>query len=155
MDNYLVPAPDNSDEIVDYFVEQSTATRELDLLMWYRIGEILIKDKIEDVKQLKPIAQKMHRRVSDLLAAIDFWEKYPNFNSVPFDKATSWSKVKKDLGFTEKRPRKSLKKLIEERKEAHKITLKIALETGGEEINRNYAQGKYDEDMEILEEMQE
>jgi len=148
MDNYLVPAPDNSDEIVDYFVEQSTATRELDLLMWYRIGEILVKTKIEDAKQLKPIAQKMHRRVSDLLAAIDFWGKYPDFNSVPFDKATSWSKVKKDLGFTEKRPRKSFKKIIEERKKQNEI----ALNMGGEGLNRNYVQGKYDEDRELLEE---
>jgi len=40
---------------------------------------------------------------------------YPNFEDFPFDKATTWSSIKKQLGTEEKRTRKPLKQIIKER----------------------------------------
>jgi len=142
----------NIEKFKDFYTEGSFAVRDTEVTFKIQIGHNLSGASEED---LKSYAKAIHRHVSFLKECIFVAEHWLELEKT-YTKNKSWSDLVKESGFKkEKRPRKSLKKIIEERKEAHEITLKIALETGGEEINRNYAQGKYDEDMEILREIQE
>lgn len=136
-ETFEVPAPEISEEAPDYYVEQSTAIRELEIKMWHNIGKTLA-----EIDNLEPFAKEMKKHVSELKTAVELFKKYPDFESIPFNKSTTWSKIKKEFGFIEQRPRKSLKKLIEERKISYENYLKTTTDS--------FTMGKLAEDVELL-----
>jgi len=138
-ETFEVPAPEMPEEAPDYYVEQSTAIRELEIKMWHNIGKTLA-----EVDNLEPYAKEMKKHVSELKAAVEFFKKYPDFDSIPFDKASSWGKIKKDLGLSEKRERKSLKAIINEKLLKNQKEFELTGDV--------YIKGKLDEDKELLNE---
>jgi hypothetical protein len=128
-DTFEVKAPELPEEVPDFYVEQSSAIRELELKMWHKIGWVLSEIKgleSDAIKDLEPYAKEMKKHISELQAAVAFFKKYPDFNSIPLDKASSWSKIKKNLGtqeeIKEKLTIKKVKEMITRRQMANEIT---------------------------------
>lgn len=138
MSDYEIEYPEDPEEIVDYYVEQSFALRELEILMWHNIGEVL-----SNVQNLESYAKEMKRPITELKAAIEFYKKYPKVNSIPLNKASSWRKIKKEFMPLEKSQKKGLKKILSERLEKNK--------TEFERTGDLYIKGRLDEDKELLE----
>lgn len=109
LQNYLSP-----DDILDFYIEASFAIRESELKMWHTIGKMLSK---RDDNIRKQTAKLLKKHSSEIETAIKFYEKYPNFEDFPFDKATSWTSVKEQFGTREKRERKTLKEVVKQRYE--------------------------------------
>lgn len=106
------------EDLTDYYVEQSTSIRELQLRMWFEIGKFLDSKSEEEIKEFSKMIKK---HISEVETAIKFFEKYQNFENFPFDKATTWASVKKEFGTAEKRERKALEKIVKERLQKHII----------------------------------
>ena len=102
------------EDLTDYYVEQSTSIRELQLRMWFEIGKFLDSKSEEEIKEFSKMIKK---HLSEVETAIKFFEKYQNFENFPFDKSTTWASVKKELGTSEIRNRKSFKQVVKERLE--------------------------------------
>ena len=102
------------EDLTDYYVEQSTSIRELQLRMWFEIGKFLDSKSEEEIKEFSKMIKK---HLSEVETAIKFFEKYQNFENFPFDKSTSWQAIKKILGTYEKRERKTLKEIVKKRYE--------------------------------------
>jgi len=135
----------NIEKFKDFYTEGSFAVRDAEVILKIQVGHNLSGASEED---LKSCAKAIHRHVPFLKECIFVAEHWSELEKT-YTKNKSWSDLVKESGFKkEKRPRKSLKKVIEERKKAHEI----ALNMGGEGLNRNYVQGKYDEDRELLKE---
>ncbi len=126
---YYVPEPEGNielEEIKDFFVEQRAAMYELELYMWWRIGKIASE---MTPKQLKKLAHILRKHLSELKTAIKFYRKYPHWLDFSFDKAYTWSKMKKEYGLAEKRGRvkpSQLIAVIKDRRKAHEEALKSA-----------------------------
>ena len=125
----------NIDEFVDLYVENSFHVRWTEIEFYHDVGMALL-----EVQDLKSYAKAIKKHESFLKTCVEFYRKYPNLNSAPFGKDISWSRVKKEFQ-TEKRPRINLKEKIKERMENHA------------QFPDEYHRGKYDEDKELLEEL--
>jgi len=82
--------------------------------MWFEIGKFLDSKSEEEIKEFSKMIKK---HLSEVETAIKFFEKYQNFENVPFTKATTWASVKKEFGTSEIRNRKSFKQVVKERLE--------------------------------------
>jgi len=133
----------NIDEFIDLYVENSFHVRWTEIEFYHDLGMIL-----SEVQDLKPYAKSIKKHESFLKTCVEFYRKYPNLNSAPFGKDISWSRIKKEFQ-TEKRSRKPLKILIEQRKKEHEYLLesRMFLET------EDFVKGKLEEDKELLEEL--
>jgi len=135
----------NIEEFKDFYTEESFTVRDAEVTFKIQIGHNLSGASEED---LKSYAKAIHRHISFLKECIFISRHWLELEKT-YTKNKSWSDLVKESGFKkEKRPRKSLKKLIEERRKTHEASLKAI----GRGLNRNYIQGKYDEDRELLNE---
>ena len=129
----------NIDEFVDLYVENSFHVRWTEIEFYHDLGMALL-----EVQDLKPYAKSIKKHESFLKTCVEFYKKYPNLNEAPFGKDISWSKIRREFE-TEKRPRVGIREKLHVRMEKYsQLSAHIA-----------YYKGRYDEDKELLEELNE
>ena len=133
----------NIDEFIDLYVENSFHVRWTEIEFYHDLGMILV-----EVQDLKPYAKSIKKHESFLKTCVEFYRKYPILNNAPFGKDISWSRIKKEFQ-TEKRPRVSIKEILSARRDKHSQLSTRNLPNDG------YYKGRYDEDKELLEELDE
>ena len=130
------------EEFTDLYVEDSFHVRWTEIEFYHDLGMALL-----EVQDLKPYAKSIKKHESFLKTCVEFYKKYPNLNEAPFGKDVSWSRLRKEFE-TEKRPRISIK-------EKHHARMEKYSQMSAHNLPDNdYYRGRYDEDKELLEELQ-
>ena len=132
------------EEFTDLYVEDSFHVRWTEIEFYHDLGMALL-----EVQDLKPHAKSIKKHESFLKTCVEFYKKYPNLNEAPFGKDISWSRLRKEFE-TEKRPHLNVKENIKE-----KILTRMEKYSQLSISVDDYFQGRYDEDKELLEELQE
>ena len=130
---------DNLEDFTDFYIEESFNIRWSELGLYHALGR-----ELSEVKDLMPYAKAIKKHISFLETCINFYKKYPDMNSLPYGKNVSWSMIKKEFE-TEKRPRKSIREILHARMDKHS---QLSVDSFDE-----YYKGRYDEDKELLEEL--
>ena len=133
----------NIDEFVDLYIENSFHVRWTEIEFYHDLGMAL-----SEVQDLKPYAKSIKKHESFLKTCVEFYKKYPNLNEAPFGKDISWSRLRKEFE-TEKRPRISMREKLHARMEKYSQLSAHNLP------DDDYYRGRYDEDKELLEELEE
>ena len=133
----------NIDEFTDLYVEDSFHVRWTEIEFYHDLGMALL-----EVQDLKPYARAIKKHESFLKTCVEFYKKYPNLNEAPFGKDISWSKIRREFE-TEKRPHLNVKVNIKE-----KILTRMEKYSQLSISVDDYFQGRYDEDKELLEELE-
>ena len=127
------------EEFADFYVEGSFALRDSEVQFKLEIGKMLLGLEEEEIKEF---AKAIKRHVSFLKQCKAVAGKWNELEKT-YDKSKSWRDLVKEAGVeTEKRPRKTIKSIIETRfrENERKFT-----QTGDV-----YIKGKLDEDKELL-----
>ena len=125
------------EEFLDFYTEGSFTVRDTEIQFKLQIGEMLINES-----NLEPYAKVIKKHKSFLIECIEVYKKWSELEK-SYTKEKSWSDLVKLAGIKkEQRPRKALKKLIEERKKAHEEKLKTKPDP--------FVQGRLAEDVELL-----
>ena len=131
------------EEFTDLYIEGSFHVRWTEIEFYHDLGMALL-----EVQDLKPYAKSIKKHESFLKTCVEFYKKYPNLNEAPFGKDISWSRLRKEFE-TEKRPRVSIREILSARMDKHSQLSTRNLS------NDDYYKGRYDEDKELLEELEE
>lgn len=127
------------DEFLDFYTEESFAVRDAEVQFKLQIGEVLANEP-----DLEQYAKHIKKHVSFLKECIEVWKKWPEIEG-QYTKEKSWKDLVILAGVKkEKRPRKAIKKLIEDRLNKHRVEF--------EQTGDVYVKGKLDEDAELLNE---
>ena len=135
----------NIDEFIDLYVENSFHVRWTEIEFYHDLGMAL-----SEVQDLKPYAKAIKKHESFLKTCVEFYKKYPNLNEAPFGKDISWSRLRKEFE-TEKRPRINIKEILSARMDKHRQFIDNPELVSNKD---DYIKGKYQEDIELLEELQ-
>ena len=133
------------EEFTDLYVENSFHVRWTEIEFYHDLGMILA-----EVQDLKPYAKSIKKHESFFKICVEFYKKYPNLNEAPFGKDISWSRLRKEFE-TEKRPRISIREILSARMNKYNQLVALNLLPNDDE----YYRGRYDEDKELLEELDE
>ena len=129
------------EDFIDFYTEGSFAVRDTEVQFKLQIGELLANES-----NLEHFAKVIKKHKSFLIECIEVYKKWPELEK-SYTKDKSWSDLVKLAGIEkEKRPRKSIKKVIEERKRAYEEKLKLNPDVD------IFTQGKLAEDRELLDE---
>ena len=131
----------NIEDFTDFYIENSFHVRWTEIEFYHDLGMALL-----EVQDLKPYAKSIKKHESFLKTCVEFYKKYPNLNEAPFGKDISWSRLRKEFE-NEKRPRISIKEILSARMDKHSQLSTRNLS------NDDYYKGRYDEDKELLEEL--
>ena len=134
------------EEFTDLYVEGSFHVRWTEIEFYHDLGMVLL-----EVQDLKPYAKAIKKHESFLKTCVEFYKKYPNLNETPFGKDISWSRLRKEFQ-TEKRPRVSIKEILSARMDKHRQFIDNPELVSNKD---DYIKGKYQEDIELLEELNE
>ena len=132
----------NIDEFIDFYVEGSFHVRWTEIEFYHDLGMAL-----SEVQDLKPYAKSIKKHESFLKTCVDFYRKYPVLNNLPYGKDISWSRLRKEFQ-NEKRPRISMREKLHARMEKYSQMSDHNLP------DDDYYRGKYDEDKELIEELE-
>lgn len=129
------------DEFIDFYTEESFAIRDAEVQMNLQIGQALIGMSDEE---LGKYAKVIKRHLSYLKTCIEVFKKWNELEK-QYTKEKSWSDLIKLCGVEkEKRPRKSILSLIQERKRIYEE--KLSLDPDAD----IFTQGRLAEDIELL-----
>ena len=134
------------EEFIDLYVEDSFHVRWTEIEFYHDLGMALL-----EVQDLKPYAKSIKKHESFLKTCVEFYKKYPNLNEAPFGKDISWSRLRKEFQ-SEKRPRVSIKEILSARMDKHRQFIDNPELVSNKD---DYIKGKYQEDIELLEELDE
>jgi|GEM_PF-4804864 len=134
-----------TEEFIDFYTENSFAVRDAEVQFKLQIGELLASET-----DLEPFAKVIKKHKSFLIECIEVYKQWPEIEK-QYTKEKSWSDLVKLAGIEkEKRTRKPLKKLIEERKKIYEA------EMADPQIDKvtikDQIKGRLDEDTELLKE---
>jgi len=125
------------EEFLDFYTEGSFTVRDTEIQFKLQIAEMLVNES-----NLEPYAKIIKKHKSFLIECIEVYKKWPELEK-SYTKEKSWSDLVKLAGIKkEQRPRKPLKKLIEERKLSYENYLKTTADS--------FTMGKLAEDVELL-----
>ncbi|NLH62488.1 MAG: hypothetical protein GX452_13900, partial [Ignavibacteriales bacterium] len=127
-----------NEEFLDFYTEGSFAVRDAEVQFKLQLGEMMLANE----SNLENYAKVIKKHIGFLKECIEVYKQWPELEK-SYTKNMSWSDLVKMAGIEkEKRPRKLLKKIIEERMKMHEAML---LENSDPEIY-----GRFREDVELL-----
>jgi len=135
------------EEFKDFYTEGSFAIRDAEVQFKLTIAKEL-GDFAGDEKTLELYAKAIKKHVGFLKECIGVAQHWLSIEK-QYTKNMSWKDLVKLAGIEgEKRPRKSLKKIIEERKKVHEVEVNYSPLT-----RKDFIQGQIAEDTDLLKEV--